>query len=324
MASRAGRVGEGVTARRLRLTLPPSNRRCGFPACGSPENPILRLAGLHVRTGNLHGELLSVHKISQAYPGIPTVRERLSNSAAAPQMIYFDSIGGFHESAAFSGCGHGRHHFPYRLFAAAQPKNATDRIILGPRKLEVSRMAMGTGTNGGNGSSNQTRRLGYHGVAELFRAAFDQGINFWDSADQYGSHTYIREALKTVPRDKVVILTKTNSTTAATVKADIDRYRRELGVDYIDILLLHAQQAADWNVRMRPCMDVIGEARDRGIVRSHGTSCHTLQALKTAAAEPWVEVDLARLNPAGLHMDSDPQTVIGVLRQMTVWGSESM
>ena len=177
-------------------------------------------------------------------------------------------------------------------------------------------MAMGTGTSGSNGSSNQTRKLGYHGVSELFRAAYDQGINFWDSADQYGSHTYIREALKTVPREKVVILTKTNSTTAAAMKADIDRYRRELGVDQIDILLLHAQQAADWNVRMRPCMDVISEARDRGIVRTHGTSCHTLQALKTAAAEPWVEVDLARLNPAGLHMDSDPQTVIGVLRQM--------
>ena len=160
------------------------------------------------------------------------------------------------------------HRFPYPLFAAAKPKNATDRILLGPRKIEFSRMAMGTGTSGSNGSSNQTRKLGYHGVAELFRAAFDQGINFWDSADQYGSHTYIREALKTVPREKVVILTKTNSTTAAAVKADIDRYRRELGVDQIDILLLHAQQAADWNVRMRPCMDVISEARDRGIVRS--------------------------------------------------------
>ena len=206
--------------------------------------------------------------------------------------------------------------FPYHLFAGTTKKSASDVIELGPKKVKVTRLAMGTGTNGSGGSSNQTRKLGYHGVAEMFRAAFDQGINFWDSADQYGSHTYIREALKTVPRDKVVILTKTNSTTASAIKADIDRYRRELGVDYIDILLLHAQQAADWNVRMRPCMDVIGEARDRGIVRSHGTSCHTLQALKTAAAEPWVEVDLARLNPAGLHMDSDPQTVIGVLRQM--------
>src|SRR3954452_14788253 len=208
------------------------------------------------------------------------------------------------------------HSFPHHLFASPTKKSGTDRITLGPRKIELSRLAMGTGTHGGRGSSNQTRKLGYHGVAELFRAAFDQGINFWDSADQYGSHTYIREALKTVPREKVVILTKTNSTTASAVKADIDRYRRELGVDTIDILLLHNQQAADWNVRMKPFMEVISEARDRGIVRSHGTSCHTLQALKTAAAEPWVEIDFARLNPAGLHMDSDPQTVIGVLRQM--------
>jgi 1-deoxyxylulose-5-phosphate synthase len=221
-----------------------------------------------------------------------------------------------HFLRAGAACAISLHNFPHHLFAAAKPKNATDRVLLGPRKLEISRMAMGTGTHGSNGSSDQTRKLGYHGVSELFRAAYDQGINFWDSADQYGSHTYIREALKTVPREKVVILTKTNATTAAAMKADIDRYRRELGVDVIDIILLHAQQAADWNVRMRPCMDVISEARDRGIIRSHGTSCHTLQALKTAAAEPWVEVDFARLNPAGLHMDSDPQTVISVLRQM--------
>ncbi len=91
-------------------------------------------------------------------------------------------------------------------------------------------------------------------------------------------------------------------------------------MDTIDILLLHNQQAADWNVRMRPCMDVISEARDRGIIRTHGTSCHTLPALKTAAAEPWVEVDLARLNPAGLHMDSTPENVIAVLRQMNQAG----
>ena len=106
-------------------------------------------------------------------------------------------------------------HFPHHLFASPVAKNATDRIALGPRKIQLSRLAMGTGTRGGGGSSNQTRKLGYNGVAELFRAAYDQGVNFWDSADQYGSHTYLREALKTVPRDKVVILTKSNSTTAA-------------------------------------------------------------------------------------------------------------
>src|SRR6185437_1712035 len=99
--------------------------------------------------------------------------------------------------------------FPYHLFAGDRKKSATDRIKLGPKKIELSRLALGTG------SSDQTRKLGYKGFADLFRAGYDQGINFWDSADQYGSHTYVREALKSVPREKVVILSKTNSTSAA-------------------------------------------------------------------------------------------------------------
>jgi 1-deoxyxylulose-5-phosphate synthase len=206
--------------------------------------------------------------------------------------------------------------FPHHLLASETNKYATDRIKLGPRKIEVTRLAMGTGTSGWGGSSNQTRKLGRQGLAELFRAAYDQGVTFWDSADQYGSHPHLKEALKTIPRERVTILTKTNSETASDVKADLDRFRRELGTDYIDIVLLHNMQDANWNVKMRGCMDVISEAQDRGIVRSHGTSCHTLGALKTAAAEPWVEIDLARINPAQLHMDSDPQTVLSVLRQM--------
>jgi aryl-alcohol dehydrogenase-like predicted oxidoreductase len=205
--------------------------------------------------------------------------------------------------------------FPHHLFAGPK-KAATDRVVLGPRKIELSRLAMGTGTHGGNGSSNQTRKLGYNGVAELFRAAYDQGVNFWDSADQYGSHTYLREALKTVPRDKVVILTKTNSTTAAGVKADIDRFRREIGVDQIDILLMHKMEDTDWNVKMRGPMDVISDAQSRGIVRSKGVSCHTLQAVKTAVKEPWVEIDLARINPAGASMDDSPDKVLPVLRAL--------
>jgi aryl-alcohol dehydrogenase-like predicted oxidoreductase len=206
--------------------------------------------------------------------------------------------------------------FPYHLFAGETKKSATDRIQLGPKKIELSRLALGTGTRGGGGSSDQTRKLGYKGFADLFRAGYYQGINFWDSADQYGSHTYIREALKSVPREKVVILSKTNSTDAASVKADIDRYRRELGVDYIDVLLLHKMEAADWNVRMKGPMDVVSEAVDRGIIRSHGVSCHTIEALRTAAKEPWVEIEFARINPAQAHMDADPATVLSVLKQM--------
>jgi aryl-alcohol dehydrogenase-like predicted oxidoreductase len=67
-------------------------------------------------------------------------------------------------------------------------------------------------------------------------------------------------------------------------------------------------------------MAVLSEAREKGLIRTHGVSCHTLDALKTAAASPWVQVDLARINPAKVAMDSDPQTVVGVLKQMKASG----
>lgn len=205
--------------------------------------------------------------------------------------------------------------FPYHLFAGAK-KQATDRVKLGPRQVELSRLAMGTGTNGGGGSSNQTKKLGVRGLADMFKAGYDQGLTFWDAADQYGTHPHLKAALGLVPREKVTILTKTHANTEAEARADLDRFRRELGTDYLDIVLLHCMLDDDWNVRKRGAMNVIEEARQKGIVRTHGVSCHTLGSLKTAAQEPWVEVDLARINPAGIAMDADPATVLSVLRQM--------
>jgi aryl-alcohol dehydrogenase-like predicted oxidoreductase len=210
--------------------------------------------------------------------------------------------------------------FPHHLFASTTAKQASDRIQLGPMKVELSRLAMGTGTNGSGGSSNQTKKLGLSGLADLFKAAHDQGITFWDSADQYGTHPHVKEALKSVPREKVTILSKTHASTEKEMRADLDRFRREIGTDYIDILLLHCMLDADWPERKKGAMAVISEAREKGIVRTQGTSCHTLEALKTAARTPWVQVDLARINPAQVAMDADPQTVIGVLRQMKTAG----
>jgi aryl-alcohol dehydrogenase-like predicted oxidoreductase len=212
------------------------------------------------------------------------------------------------------------HHFPHALYAGTVRKEASDRIILGPRKVSVSRLAMGTGTNGVNGASNQTRKLGVKGLAAMYKFGYDNGVTFWDSADQYGSHPHLREALNSVKRENVTILTKTHATTAAEMKADIDRFRRELNTDYIDILLLHCMMDDDWPEKKKAAMDVITEAQSRGIIHTKGTSCHTLGALKAAAASPWVEVDLARINPAQEQMDASPEVVLGVLKQMKAAG----
>ncbi|MFN0168712.1 MAG: aldo/keto reductase [Bryobacteraceae bacterium] len=210
--------------------------------------------------------------------------------------------------------------FPYHLFAGTAKKQATDRIKLGPMKVELSRLAMGTGTNGVGGSSNQTRKLGVGGMADLFKAAYDHGVTFWDAADQYGTHPHLKEGLKKIPREKVTILSKTHASTEKEMRADLDRFRRELGSDYIDILLLHCMMDKDWPERKKGAMAVLSEAREKGVIRTHGTSCHTLDALKTAAKSPWVQVDLARINPAGVAMDAEPKTVISVLKEMKAAG----
>ena len=175
---------------------------------------------------------------------------------------------------------------------------------------------MGTGTRGYGGSSNQTRKLGIKGVSDLLRAAFDEGINFFETADQYGSHPHIREALKKIDREKVVILTKTNSTTYDDIKSDLARFKQELGTDYFDIVLLHAITDPEWNRNMKGAMEALSEAKEEGIIRAHGISCHSIGALETAADEPWVDVDLARYNPGGVAMDADVDTVQKVLTRM--------
>jgi len=204
---------------------------------------------------------------------------------------------------------------------SSTPFRATDRISLGPRKIDCTRLFLGTGTNGWNHASNQTRQLGIQGLADFLHSAFEEGLTSWDCADQYGSHPHLARALEDgVPRDKVTILTKSRATTAAAMRADITRFQQELGTKTIDILLLHCLEDPEWPRKMRPAMDVVDEFQDRDIVRSKGVSCHSLGALKAAAKEPWVEIDLARINPHGAVMDADPATVVPVLREMKAAG----
>src|SRR5262245_31098555 len=69
---------------------------------------------------------------------------------------------------------------------------ATDRVPLGKTGLKVSRFGMGSGTNGWDRESNQTR-AGIDSFTTLVRHAHERGINFFDAADMYGSHSYFRK-----------------------------------------------------------------------------------------------------------------------------------
>jgi len=196
---------------------------------------------------------------------------------------------------------------------------ASDTVLLGSTGIKTSRLAMGTGTVGSGHHSHQTA-LGIKGLSDLLLNGYDHGLRFFDAADSYGSHPHVAEALKHVQRDKVTVLTKTWARDPATARADLDRFRRELGTDYLDICLMHCLTESDWTERYKGVMDVFSEAKEKGTIRAHGCSCHSIEALRAAAKSPWVEVDLARINPIGASMDADPTTVVGVLREMKASG----
>ena len=197
--------------------------------------------------------------------------------------------------------------------------SASDTVMLGTTGIQTSRLAMGTGTVGVGHHSHQTS-LGIDGLSNLLLNGYNHGLRFFDAADSYGSHPHVAAALKQVARDKVTVLTKSWARDPGEMRADIDRFRKELGTDYIDILLMHCLTEGDWTDRYRGVMEVLSEAKHKGVIRAHGCSCHSIEALRAAAKSPWVEVDLARMNSIQSNMDAEPAIVINVLKQMKAAG----
>lgn len=197
--------------------------------------------------------------------------------------------------------------------------SAAETVTIGRTGIQTSLLAMGTGTVGSGHHSHQTA-LGIEGLSRLLQNGYDKGLRFFDTADSYGSHPHVADALKHVDRGKVTIMTKSWARTALEMRADLERFRRELGTDYLDIFLMHCLTEADWTTRYQPVMDVLSEAKQKGTIRAHGCSCHSIEALRAAARSPWVDVDLVRINPIGSHMDADQETVASVIREMRVAG----
>lgn len=207
---------------------------------------------------------------------------------------------------------------------------------LGSTGIVTSRLALGTGTRGSKMASNHTR-AGFESLVHLFRYAYDRGIRFFDLADQYGSHIYFREALRHIPREDVTILTKyqyrfdgngalkmdQEDQKRAVLKA-IDRFRFELKVDVIDILLMHNVVTPQWDKDCAGYIEGLFEAKQQGHVKALGMSCHTLEALKRAAELDWVELALTRINPYGVIMDGKPEEVMPVQRKFKARGASVM
>ena len=185
--------------------------------------------------------------------------------------------------------------------AKVAKRSATDWVPLGKSGVQVTRLAFGTGTYGGK----VQRELGQAEFTKLVRYAYDHGIRFFETAQNYaGMPDMLRIALQGIPRDTYRLMTKYRLQQTDTPEVVIDRYRKQLDTEYFDILLLHCVRTADWAEQFKPAREAFEAAKQKKIIHSHGASCHGLLPLRAFPDQKWLDVSLNRINFDGTKMDN--------------------
>jgi len=205
--------------------------------------------------------------------------------------------------------------------AQAAPDEAATALVPLGKSLKVCRLGAGTGMRGGNRQTNQTR-MGKEKFEALLQYEYDQGIRLFDCADMYGTHPYVGRIMKGKPRESFQVVSKLWLNRGGLPEPErpgadvsVKRFLQELQMEYIDIVQIHCMFSPKWPTEMRKQMDIMEKLKEQGLIKAHGVSCHTLAALKAAAAEPWVDVIHARINPFNLVMDGPKEDVLPVLKQ---------
>jgi 1-deoxyxylulose-5-phosphate synthase len=186
--------------------------------------------------------------------------------------------------------------------ARAAKRSATDLVTLGKSGVQVTRLALGTGTFSGR----TQRELGQDQFTRLVRHAYDRGIRFFETADSYhGMPQMLAAALKGIPRDTYRLMTKYNTHDMENPRATIDRLRTDCGTEYVDILLLHCLRRPSWSDDLKRLQDEFSEAKSKKIIVAHGASVHGLPALRTFPGNDWLDIAMIRMNHKGVKMDTE-------------------
>ena len=201
--------------------------------------------------------------------------------------------------------------------------NPTQQVQLGKSAIKTSLLGIGTGVHAGNRTSFLTKQDKQKSLA-LLQHAYDRGIRNFDCADSYGTHGMVAEALAKKDRETYTLTSKIWVRGGGIPEPErpdanivVDRFRKELKTDYIDLVQIHCMVDENWTETQKKQMDILEDLKVKGIIRAHGVSVHSSEAMKVAIKSPWVDVLHARINPYGMAMDKpDPKEVVELIQQL--------
>jgi aryl-alcohol dehydrogenase-like predicted oxidoreductase len=207
-----------------------------------------------------------------------------------------------------------------------------DYTELGATGLRVSVAGFGCGGNSrlglGTGSSEAE-------AVALVRAAYDRGVNFYDTAEAYGTEGVVGQAASAIGRGNLVISSKTRVKfgdrliDGAEVTRNLETSLTRLGTDYLDVYHLHAISPDLYDHVLDRVVPALLAAKEQGKIRHIGITetspfDPTQQMLRRALAEPscWEVVMFAfNLMNQGARRDVFPKTLerrIGTLLMFVV------
>jgi L-galactose dehydrogenase len=147
---------------------------------------------------------------------------------------------------------------------------------LGRTGLKVSVAGLGCGGPSRLGMRNDPQTTN-HAVA-LVRQAINLGVNFLDTAQNYGTEAVVGKAIAGTPRDRLVISTKKtlppadHSDPEAEVIKGLEQSLKLLGTDYIDVYHLHGVEPKDQAFAKDRLMPAMRRLKDQGKIRFIGVT----------------------------------------------------
>ena len=210
-------------------------------------------------------------------------------------------------------------------FSKTKYHDPYEKVGLGNSGIVTTRLSMGTGFMTRDRQS-AVARMGFEQAEKLIREAYNRGVRMFDLADSYGTHDYVGKVLKSYPRTDYTIFSKLWFLRGRNIpegvrpgeetEAEVTRFLREINTDYIDALQLHCATSANWTTELSDYMTALDKLKQKGVIRSHGITCHALPAVEAAVNEAWVDTIHVRINPYGPNMDDTVEKVEPVVKQL--------
>ena len=185
---------------------------------------------------------------------------------------------------------------------------------LGKTGLRVSRLCFGTLTLG----PLQARLEHAAGVA-LLAKAYEKGVNFYDTAQSYGTYDFLRAHIKNVGRSHVIITSKSYASSQIQAEAALYDALKALDTDYLDIMLLHEQVSASTLQGHQAALDSWSKAKEAGYLRAIGMSTHHVAAVRAAIMNEAIEVVHPLFNYAGFGIQDGDAAMMYAAMQECFW-----